>query len=288
MPGAAAPTGGTPGPSTGTLPPSAPPGAPGQPPPAYPPGAYPASASPPGSYPPGAYPPGAYPPGAYPPGTPYTSRPKTNGLAIAGFVLSILWLFGLGSLLAVIFGIVALVAISRANGAQRGRGWAIAGLVIGAVGLVLTVVLGVVISRAVEATDYPFGTTVATDQGTTGFTSITVYGIATGLSGTSSSGDQSGTYAAADIRVCVGSAGMPAVDEHLVFFLLRIRGGGLVTAQPQVTTHSPNLWFPGVRWPPNQCQRGYLSFAVTPGQVPDGVRYQGNLLHAIQWTPTGT
>ena len=62
--------------------------------------------------------------------------PKTSGLAIASLVLGLLWIYGLGSLLAVIFGSVALRNISRSGGWVTGKGMAIAGLVLGIIGLV--------------------------------------------------------------------------------------------------------------------------------------------------------
>jgi len=73
------------------------------------------------------------------------SAPSTNGLAIASLVLGIVWLSGLGSLLAVIFGHVARGQIRRTG--QRGKGLATAGLILGYVGLAvigaLVLILGV-------------------------------------------------------------------------------------------------------------------------------------------------
>lgn len=68
---------------------------------------------------------------------------KNNGLAVASLVLGILWLYWLGSVLAVIFGHVALNQISRSGEMQQGRGLAIAGLVLGwvGVGILLLVLL---------------------------------------------------------------------------------------------------------------------------------------------------
>ncbi|MHB1560289.1 MAG: GYF domain-containing protein [Isosphaeraceae bacterium] len=63
--------------------------------------------------------------------------PQTSGLAIASLVLGLLWLCGFGSLLATIFGAVALSQIARSNGRILGKGMAIAGLVLGIVGLSL-------------------------------------------------------------------------------------------------------------------------------------------------------
>lgn len=61
--------------------------------------------------------------------------PHTNGLAVASLVLGILWIYWLGSLLAVVFGHVALHQIRKANGWQYGQGLAMAGTVLGWVGL---------------------------------------------------------------------------------------------------------------------------------------------------------
>ena len=71
---------------------------------------------------------------------------KTNGMAIASMVLGILWIYWIGSILALIFGYVAKGQIDRSGGLESGRGMAIAGIVLGWVGvgiLILLIVLGV-------------------------------------------------------------------------------------------------------------------------------------------------
>ena len=60
---------------------------------------------------------------------------STNGLAIASMVLGILWVYWIGSILALIFGYVAKGQIAAAGGTQGGRGMAIAGIVLGWVGI---------------------------------------------------------------------------------------------------------------------------------------------------------
>jgi hypothetical protein len=62
---------------------------------------------------------------------------KTNGSAIASLVLSILGLFGIGSLLGIIFGHRARKEIRASGGYEGGEGLATAGIVIGWVTLVL-------------------------------------------------------------------------------------------------------------------------------------------------------
>jgi hypothetical protein len=58
----------------------------------------------------------------------------TNGMAIASFVLGLLWLGGLGSLLAVVFGVIGRRQ-TRETG-QGGKGLATWGLALGIIGLV--------------------------------------------------------------------------------------------------------------------------------------------------------
>jgi Domain of unknown function (DUF4190) len=84
--------------------------------------------------PPSPQPGGAAQPG-YPPGYPYpfAAPQSTNGMAIASLVLGILWLSWIGSLLALIFGYIALDQIKQRN--QSGRGMAVAGIVLGWIGV---------------------------------------------------------------------------------------------------------------------------------------------------------
>lgn len=95
---------------------------------------------PPGPYPPppppgpSQYPPPP-PPGYYPPPYPYAQPVRTSGMAIASLVLGIVWVYWITSVLAVIFGHVALGEIKRSGGTVGGRGMAIAGLVLGYVWL---------------------------------------------------------------------------------------------------------------------------------------------------------
>lgn len=89
---------------------------PPQSPPQYPPPPYP------------GYP--QYPPYGQPPG--YQAR-TYNGLAIASMVLGILWLYWVGSILALVFGYVAKRQIRERD--QLGSGMATAGIVLGWVGV---------------------------------------------------------------------------------------------------------------------------------------------------------
>jgi uncharacterized protein DUF4190 len=86
-------------------------------------------------------------PPTYPyPYQPYPAVQRTNGLAIASLVLGIVWLYWVGSLLAIIFGTVALHQIEQSGGALGGRGMAIAGVVLGWVGFATFAIMVIVIA----------------------------------------------------------------------------------------------------------------------------------------------
>jgi Domain of unknown function (DUF4190)/Domain of unknown function (DUF1707) len=71
----------------------------------------------------------------YVPYQPAVVYPTTNGLAIASLVAGFLWLGWFGSILAVVFGHVAIRQINRSGGRETGTGFAIAGLVLGYMGV---------------------------------------------------------------------------------------------------------------------------------------------------------
>jgi large-conductance mechanosensitive channel len=68
------------------------------------------------------------------------ATPRTNGLAIASLVLS-LTVFLVGPILAIIFGAIARRQIRESKGGQSGDGLALAGLIIGIVELVVSLVV---------------------------------------------------------------------------------------------------------------------------------------------------
>jgi hypothetical protein len=76
----------------------------------------------------------------YPPPFPPAPGPPTNKWAVAALILGILgiWpLIGVASIFAAAFGLLAYVEVEHSEGAQGGKGIAIAGIVLGAIGLVI-------------------------------------------------------------------------------------------------------------------------------------------------------
>jgi Domain of unknown function (DUF4190) len=99
-----------------------------------------------------------------PPGTPlYGQQPagygyqstRTNGLAIASLVLGIAQIFLciIGGILALVFGYIARRQIDESGGTQGGRGMAIAGIILGWIGIGLGIAYIVVIIIAVIVSD---------------------------------------------------------------------------------------------------------------------------------------
>jgi hypothetical protein len=78
----------------------------------------------------------------------------TNGLAVASLVLGLVgWtLAGVGSVLAVIFGHIAIKQIDRSGGTQHGRGMALAGVVMGWIAIAVAVIA--IIAIAADGSSY--------------------------------------------------------------------------------------------------------------------------------------
>jgi len=123
-------------------------------PPPSPPTPPPASPPPPGAPAPPPGPP-AY--GQQPTGYGYQTGPRTNGLAIAALVLGIAGLVfyacGVASILALVFGYMSRGQIDRDPANQTGRGMAIAGIIMGWIGVAIFVIFWVVIIIVGVTTD---------------------------------------------------------------------------------------------------------------------------------------
>lgn len=65
------------------------------------------------------------------------SQQRWSNTAIIGFILSILWIYGFGSLIAVILGTISIIKINKNSDTVKGKGFAIAGIILGGLGLIL-------------------------------------------------------------------------------------------------------------------------------------------------------
>lgn len=219
------------------------------------------------------------------PGGPGWVAPVTSGLAIASLVLAILWLGGLGSILAVIFGIIALSKIKQSQGRNRGSGLAIAGLVIGGLG-----VLGSIgFYAGVVAVTNTYGTRTL-QLGQTGTYSasendsvvaITVDSVTRPFTSTDqsiqpTSGDE---FAVALVKECAGPDGSPNGPSALGWQLNLAHG---TTVGSTSDAKSPGIdSFNAIA--ASQCVTGYITFVLPKGSVPSSIEYYGASVHSYDW-----
>lgn len=94
-------------------------------------------------------------------GIPQAPVTSTNGMAIASLVLGIVWLWGIGAILALVFGYMGKSRIDQSHGRQSGRGLAIAGIVLGWIGvagaILITILVVVVGSQASNNPSFYYG-----------------------------------------------------------------------------------------------------------------------------------
>lgn len=93
-------------------------------------------------------------PGYAPPAPQAPYYYRTSGMAIASLILGLLWLGGFGSLLAVIFGHCAEGEIRRSNGTVAGKGMAMAGLILGYLGIAFILLIIIAIASSAASTGY--------------------------------------------------------------------------------------------------------------------------------------
>jgi hypothetical protein len=226
----------------------------------------------------------------------------TNGLAIASFVLSILWFFGLGSLLAVIFAICARRSINRSQGTQTGGGLAIAGLVIGLLGILGSALfIGAIaaanhglhqLDRAIQRVGAPhvvaLGHTVSVSNpiDDDGIRTVTVYSVTYPTDDARGQPDATPgkQYAAADIRVCAGSSGSQnGTPQTLGSFHLLFADGQSTGFTPIFVPKQPAFGsFNSI--PANGCVRGFLMFEIASGTKPIRAQYWPAPVHNYEWT----
>jgi len=208
-------------------------------------------------------------------------------------VLSLLWLAGLGSILAVIFGIKARNSIARSQGRETGDGLALAGLIVGIMGF-----LGAVLSYGVLIVATHTLNTLTTPQAvalghslnvsasdSAGIRTVNVYSVSDPVTGANGQPNPSAgrEYAAADVQVCATSSGSQTGPDALFFHLL-FRDGQSVGVDPIDTKLPSLLIFSGIG--ANQCVRGYLTFEIAAGTVPTTLQYWPDPFHKYEWMLT--
>lgn len=228
--------------------PIAPPPAPGQvAPPILPPAQYPsidpgyAGAGP-------QFPPAGPPPGWIPNPVPPTNT--TNGLAIASLVLGILWLAGIGSILAVVFGFVARKQIRARH--QNGNGMALAGIILGwiGVGLLILAIIGAATSsssnQTVKLTVITYGRPCASSLFNLGTTKVVASNGGTQLATANLSHGSDGSASlnsGSQVPTCTYSATM-VLANNLSGYTFMVGGNRPLTfSRSEIENDS---WHPGI------------------------------------------
>ena len=213
---------------------------------------------------------------------PNLAAARYSGLAIASLVLSIIWLGGIGAILAVIFAIMALRRVTASNGMLRGRGLAIAGLIVGIVGILgaaLTWSLVAWIGTNARDVTVPVGSTVnVSDSFSLGVSTMQVRSV---HRIDQVSGSTTGSYVVANVEVCAGNSGSrTGVFDQA--FILNTGGGNSVSGSGQ---QSPDIGNGSI--PRNSCRTGNVTFNVGSGTNPTSIAYHGFLPSTYTWTITG-
>ncbi len=232
--------------------------------------------------------PGGPPPGGYPYASggfrPNLATAKYSGLAIASLVLSIVWLGGIGAILAVIFAIMALNRVTASRGQLRGRGLAIAGLVIGIVGILgaaLTWSLVAWIGTNAHDVTVPVGSTVnVSDSFSLGVSTMQIRSV---HRVTQTSGSTTGSYVVANVRVCAGNSGSRTGVFDQAFILNT--GDGNSVSGSSSGQQLPDIGNGSI--PSNSCRTGNVTFNAGSGTNPTSIAYHGFLPSTYTWTITG-
>lgn len=247
-----------------------------------------------GKYYPPQSPPQYAPPSSYAvspgfPSGPGWVAPVTSGLAIASLVLAILWLGGLGSLLAVIFGIIAISQIRHSQGRKTGSGLAVAGLVVGGIGIVGSVLFYVVVVsvaknvvNALSTTTLRLGQTgTYTASENDGVIAITVESVTYPIRSTSQFVQPStnSEFAVAKVKGCAGPDGA-TTGAGLIGFQLYLPHGTKVDSTGDAI--SPGMDNVG-SLAANQCVTGYVTFEIPKGSRPSSIEYFGAFIHPYRW-----
>jgi hypothetical protein len=214
---------------------------------------------------------------------------QTNGLAIASLVLSLLWVVGVGSILAIVFGVVARRQIKRSEGQQTGAGLALAGVVIGIAGIVgavgfyaLTFFIHDVVVDLTTPHVAALGHSLSVSTGDDGIASMTVYSVTYPVDDVSGHPDPvvGKEYAAADVGVCASPSGSEGPD--LLGLTLLFRDGQTVGVDPLVATAQPH----GHSLSPiaaDRCVRGSLTFEIPVGTAPTRIQYMPDPFDNDEW-----
>jgi hypothetical protein len=223
-------------------------------------------------------------PGAFP-DEPVSPVPTANDVAIAALIVSLVWLAGVGSMVAIVLAVIALRkrAVSQGRIGGRGMAWTallvgVAGLVIGVFVLISLVGLGRRAATAIhdlnKITTMPIGMPahVSTTFGE-GLTTVTVYSvdepvIPSGEESPPAAGDE---FAVADAQLCAGPNGAPLFGISNSFSLVFADGSRVM---PSVLSAESPAFSGSGTIAADRCSRGFITFEIPSGSVPSSIEFR--------------
>jgi hypothetical protein len=238
-------------------------------------------------------------PGRYPDPVHEEPATRTSGFAIASLVLSLVWLGGLGSILAVVFGSKAKQHIRRSPGYLGGDGMATAGIVLGILGIMgaATVWIGVLagvhaFQKSVKQLTTPQTLAMGQTGRLTGIDAVSGLSNVTVYSYTQPVNSQDPTYTAtpgkefatAYVQVCAGTTGSSNGLSLLDFSVVFARGHHVTASSGEV--RKPSLGDVH-SLAAHQCASGYVPFEIAQGTTPTSVEYQALAPYRWAIAPSG-
>jgi hypothetical protein len=229
-------------------------------------------------------------------------------LAVASLVLSLLWIGGLGSLLAIFFAVAARQHLRESGPWEGGEKLALAGLILGIVGLVGTAALfGLIVNlgptdnspftsitvppikadplRMVAVVHYGQRVPIRPDPNASvsHIASVTVVSLTVPATSQVPYVQPAPGHglAIAQVQVCAGPGGVNVSLYPLGVYLL---GQGQPVGDPVGDAQTPALrQISSIE--PNQCTTGYQTFDLVNGTTPSGVVFtDGDPIQSYEWT----
>jgi hypothetical protein len=225
----------------------------------------------------------------------------TSGLAVTAFVLSLVWIGGLGSLLAVVLGIAAFRSVRASGGARKGSGLATWAVVLGVLGLLFTAAVGLAVDKVVHKAEAQHVEALGQKVHlgffaiVGGVDTITVYSVTSAPKGVAASPPPGDTFVSARMDLCDLSltsgttrntgfsttVALPSFTKAVSHFFVETNGAGVYPAVP-TSTGTPDLYTPRPLGS-SACETGFLTFAVPEGRVPTSLRYDPTILTHYEW-----
>lgn len=216
-----------------------------------------------------------------PPPAPGPQSVRRNRQAVASLLLSVLWLGGVGSLAAIILGTRA----RRRGATARGRGLALAGVLLGVVGLLAALGAGGWIALMSSGLGPGSSGTAALGHAFTltppdrGLASVQVFAVDYPLDIGQGSLDAGHRYATADVRFCANAQGTRVASRASQWRLAP--AGSPVLFAPVVGVAAAPV--PKATLGPGECTRGLLTFVIPAGPAGGTLAFNPTASRSYTW-----